>query len=59
VQEDPFAGELEEEVFTSPKGNSGIRAPHYSRRSINPNSDQKPVVFEFLYLSRILTKHIE
>lgn len=59
AQEDAFLGEPEDEDFTGSGGNSRISAPHYSCQSVNPNSDQKPVVLEFIYLSRVLTKHIE
>ena len=45
VQEDPFPdGPNEEEDFTGPTGNQGVSATHYYRRSVSPNSDQKPVL---------------
>jgi hypothetical protein len=44
VQEDPFAGDPDEEKdFSGPTGNSGVSATHYYRRSVSLNSNRKPV----------------
>jgi hypothetical protein len=43
VQKDPFPDGPNEEDFTGPTGNQGVSATHYYRRSVSPNSDQKPV----------------
>jgi hypothetical protein len=43
VQKDPFPDGLDEEDFSGPIGNQGVSATHYYRRSISPNSNQKPV----------------
>jgi hypothetical protein len=47
VQEDPFSGDPDDEDFSGPTGNCGVSATHYYRRSVSPNSHQKPVVLEF------------
>lgn len=39
VQEDLFAGDLDEEDFSGLTGNSGLSATHYYRRSLSLNSD--------------------
>jgi hypothetical protein len=43
VQKDPFLDGPDEEEFSGPTGNQGVSATHYYRRSVSPNSDQKPV----------------